>query len=82
MTISIGKRGKKNYRLVVFKGYNIDGKTITHKNTVHCINKSEARTEPAKRIAHVENRFVAEGHIPTFKGFAEIWKRDYKLKEL
>ena len=82
MTGSIEKRGKNSYRLVVFKGYDLDGKSIRHQKTIHCKNKSEARTELAKYIAEVENGFVVEGNIPTFKEFVEIWKRDYGLKEL
>ena len=82
MTGSIEKRGKDSYRLVVFKGYDLDGKAIRHQKTVHCKNKSEARTELAKYIAQVENGFVVDGTVPTFKEFVEIWKRDYGLKEL
>ena len=82
MTGSIEKRGKDSYRLIVFKGYDLDGKSIRHQKTIHCKNKSEARTELAKYIAEVENGFVVEGNIPTFKEFVEIWKRDYGLKEL
>lgn len=82
MTGSIEKRGKNSYRLVVFKGYDLDGKAIRHQKTVHCKNKSEARTELAKYIAQVENGFVVDGTVPTFKEFVEIWKRDYGLKEL
>ena len=82
MTGSIEKRGKDSYRLVVFKGYDLDGKAIRHQKTIHCKNKSEARTELAKYIAEVENGFVVEGNVPIFKEFVEIWKRDYGLKEL
>lgn len=82
MTGSIEKRGKDSYRLVVFKGYDLDGKSIRHQKTIHCKNKSEARTELAKYIAEVENGFIVEGNIPTFKEFVEIWKRDYGQKEL
>lgn len=82
MTGSIEKRGKDSYRLVVFKGYDLDGKSIRHQKTIHCKNKSEARTELAKYIAEVENGFIVEGNVPTFKEFVEIWKRDYGLKEL
>lgn len=82
MTGSIEKRGKDSYRLVVFKGYILDGKAIRHQKTIHCKNKSEARTELAKYIAQIENGFVVEGNVPTFKQFYEIWKRDYGLKEL
>ena len=82
MTGRIEKRGKDSYRLVVFKGYDLDGKSIRHQKTIHCKNKSEARTELAKYIAQVENGFVVDGTVPTFKEFVEIWKRDYGLKEL
>lgn len=82
MTDSIEKRGKDSYMLVVFKGYDLDGKAIRHQKTIHCKNKSEARTELAKYLAEVENGFVVEGNVPTFKQFYEIWKRDYGLKKL
>lgn len=82
MTGSIEKREKDSYRLVVFKKYDLDGKSIKHQKTIHCKNKSEARTELAKYIVEVENGFVVEGNVPTFKKFVEIWKRDYGLKEL
>ena len=82
MAGSIEKRGKNSYSLVVFKGYDLDGKAIRHQKTVHCKNKSEARTELAKYIAQVENGFVVDGTVPTFKEFVEIWKRDYGSKEL
>ena len=82
MTGSIEKRSKDSYRLVVFKGYDLDGKSIRHQKTIHCKNKSEARTELAKYIAEVENGFIVEGNVPTFKEFVEIWKRDYGQKEL
>ena len=79
MTGSIEKRGKNS---VVFKDYNLDGKAIRHQKTVHCKNKSEAQIELAKYIVEVENGFVVDGNVPTFKEFIEIWKRDYGLKEL
>lgn len=82
LTGSIEKRGKDSYRLVVFKGYDLDGKSIRHQKTIHCKNKSEARTELAKYIAEVENGFIIEGNVPTFKEFVEIWKRDHGQKEL
>ena len=58
MTGSIEKRSKDSYKLVVFKGYDLDGKSIRHQKTIHCKNKSEARTELAKYISKVENVFV------------------------
>lgn len=82
MTGSIEKRGKNSYRLVVFKGYDLDGKAIRHQKTVHCKNKSEAQTELAKFLTQVESGLVVDGSVPTFAQFVEIWTRDYALKEL
>ncbi len=82
MTGSIEKRGKNSYRLVVFKGYDLDGKSVRHQKTVHCKNKSEAQIELAKFVTQIENGFIIEGSTPTFKEFVEIWERDYALKEL
>ncbi len=82
MTGSIEKRGKNSYRLVVFKGYDLDGKPIRHQKTVHCKNKSEAQIELAKFLTQVESGLVVGGTVPTFAQFVEIWTRDYGLKEL
>ena len=82
MTGSIEKRGKNSYRLVVFKGYDLDGKTIRHQKTIHCKNKSEAQTELAKFLTQVESGLVIDGSVPTFAQFVEIWTRDYALKDL
>lgn len=82
MTGSIEKRGKNSYRLVVFKGYDLDGKAIRHQKTIHCKNKSEAQTELAKFLTQVESGLVIDGSVPTFAQFVQIWTRDYALKEL
>ena len=79
---SIEKRGKNSYRLVVFHGYDLNGKVIKHQKTIHCKNKSEAQIELAKYVAQIETGMVTEGRVPTFKEFVEIWKRDYGSKEL
>ena len=34
MTGSIEKRGKNSYKLVVFKGYDLDGRSIRHQKTI------------------------------------------------
>lgn len=57
-------------------------KSIRYQKTIHCKDKSEAQTELAKYLAEVENGFVVEDSVLTFKQFCEIWKRDYGLKEL
>lgn len=81
MAGSIEKRGKDTYRLVVFKGYNLDGSLCRHTKTVHC-SKKHAEIELAKFIADVENNLVPESKSITFKQFTEIWKKDYGSKEL
>lgn len=77
------KSEKKNsYRLVVFKGYDLDGKSIRHQKTIHCKKKSEAQIELAKFLTEVESGLIVGGNIPTFAQYVEIWTKDYALKEL
>jgi integrase len=54
LTGSIEKCGKGSYRFVVFKGYDLDGKSIRHQETIHCKSKSEARTVLARYIAQID----------------------------
>lgn len=82
MTGSIEKRGKNSYRLVVFKGYDLDSKPIRHQKTIHCKKKSEAQIELAKFLTEVESGLIVDGSIPTFAQYLEIWTKDYALKEL
>ena len=82
MTGSIEKRGKNSYRLVVFKGYDLDGKPIRHQKTIHCKKKSEAQIELAKFLTEVESGLIVDGNIPTFAQYVEMWTKDYALKEL
>ena len=63
LTGSIEKRGKDSYRLVIFKGYDLDGKSIRHQKTIHCKNKSEARTELAKYIAEALSSFLVYSNV-------------------
>ena len=58
MTGSIEKRGKNSYRLVVFKGYDLDGRPIRHQKTIHCKKKSEAQIELAKFLTEVESGLI------------------------
>ena len=82
MTGSIEKRGKNSYRLVVFKGYDLDSKPIRHQKTIHCKKKSEAQIELAKFLTEVESGLIVDGNIRTFAQYVEIWTKDYALKEL
>jgi len=76
VTGSIEKRGKNSYRLVVFKGYDLDGKPIRHQKTIHCKKKSEAQIELAKFLTEVESGLIVDGNIPTFAQYVEIWTKE------
>ena len=76
MTGSIEKREKNSYRLVVFKGYDLDGKPIRHQKTIHCKKKSEAQIELAKFLTEVESGLIVDGNIPTFAQYVEIWTKE------
>ena len=76
MTGSIENRGKNSYRLVVFKGYDLDGKPIRHQKTIHCKKKSEAQIELAKFLTEVESGLIVDGNIPTFAQYVEIWTKE------
>ena len=76
MTGSIEKRGKNSYRLVGFKGYDLDCKPIRHQKTIHCKKKSEAQIELAKFLTEVESGLIVDGNIPTFAQYVEIWTKE------
>ena len=76
MTGSIEKRGKNSYRLVVFKGYDLDCRPISHQKTIHCKKKSEAQIELAKFLTEVESGLIVDGNIPTFAKYVEIWTKE------
>ena len=76
MTGSIEKRGKNSYRLVVFKGYDLDGRPIRHQKTIHCKKKSEAQIELAKFLTEVESGLIVDRNIPTFAQYVEIWTKE------
>ena len=75
MTGSIEKRGKNSYRLVVFKGYDLDGKPIRHQKTIHCRKKSEAQIELAKFLTEVESGLIAE----ISQHLHNMWKYGQKI---
>lgn len=81
MAGSIEKRGKNSYRLIVSEGYDLQGKPLIHKKTVHG-TKKEAEVELAKFVTEVQNGLVIDGKSLRFNEFVEIWKRDYGSKEL
>ena len=76
MTGSIEKRGKNSYWLVVFNGYDLDGKPIRHQKTIHCKKKSEAQIELAKFLTEVESGLIVDRNIPTFAQYVEIWTKE------
>ena len=81
MAGSIEKRGKNSYRLIVSEGYDLHGKPLIHRKTVHG-TKKEAEVELAKFFTEVQNGLVIDGKSLKFSEFTEIWKRDYGSKEL
>ena len=77
----IEKRGKNSYRLTVSEGFDLNGKPMIHRKTVHG-NKKDAEVELAKFVTEVQNGLVIDGKSLKFSEFTEIWKRDYGSKEL
>lgn len=81
MAGSIEKRGKNSYRLTVSEGFDLDGKPMIHRKTVHG-TKKDAEVELAKFVTEVQSGLVIDGKALRFSEFVEIWKRDYGSKEL
>ncbi len=81
MAGSIEKRGKNSYRLTVAEGFDLNGKPVIHRKTVHG-TKKDAEVELAKFVTEVQNGLVVDGKSLRFSEFIEIWKRDYGSKEL
>ena len=81
MAGSIEKRGKNSYRLTVVEGFDLNGKPMIHRKTIHG-TKKDAEVELAKFVTEVQNGLVIDGKSLRFSEFTEIWKRDYGSKEL
>ena len=81
MAGSIEKRGKNSYRLTVSEGFDLNGKPMIYRKTVHG-TKKDAEVELAKFVTEVQNGLVIDGKSLKFSEFTEIWKRDYGSKEL
>ena len=81
MAGSIEKRGKNSYRLTVSEGFDLNGKPMIHRKTVHG-TKKDAEVELAKFVTEVQNGLIIDGKSLKFSEFTEIWKRDYGSKEL
>ena len=81
MAGSIEKRGKNSYRLTVAEGFDLNGKPMIHRKTIHG-TKKDAEVELAKFVTEVQNGLVVDGKSLRFSEFTEIWKRDYGSKEL
>ena len=81
MAGSIEKRGKNSYRLTVSEGFDLNGKPMIHRKTVHG-TKKDAEVELAKFVTEVQNGLVIDGKSLKFSEFTEIWKIDYGSKEL
>ena len=81
MAGSIEKRGKNSYRLTVSEGFDLNGKPMIHRKTVHG-TKKDVEVELAKFVTEVQNGLIIDGKSLKFSEFTEIWKRDYGSKEL
>ena len=81
MAGSIEKRGKNSYRLTVSEGFDLNGRPMIHRKTVHG-TKKDAEVELAKFVTEVQNGLVIDGKSLKFSEFVEVWKRDYGSKEL
>ena len=81
MAGSIEKRGKNSYRLTVSEGFDLNGKPMIHRKTIHG-TKKDAEIELAKFVTEVQNGLVIDGKSLKFTEFVEIWKIDYGSKEL
>ena len=81
MAGSIEKRGKNSYRLTVSEGFDLNGRPMIHRKTIHG-TKKEAEVELAKFVTEVQNGLVIEGKSLKFAEFVDVWKRDYGSKEL
>ena len=81
MAGSIEKRGKNSYRLTVSEGFDLNGKPMIHRKTIHG-TKKDAEIELAKFVTEVQNGLVIDGKSLKFSEFVDVWKRDYGSKEL
>lgn len=81
MAGSIEKRGKNSYRLTVSEGFDLNGRLMIHRKTIHG-TKKEAEVELAKFVTEVQNGLVIDGKSLKFSEFVDVWKRDYGSKEL
>ena len=81
MAGSIEKRGKNSYRLTVSEGFDLNGRPMILRKTIHG-TKKEAEVELAKFVTEVQNGLVIDGKSLKFSEFVDVWKRDYGSKEL
>ena len=81
MAGSIEKRGKNSYRFTVSVGFDLIGRPMIHRKTIHG-TKKEAEVELAKFVTEVQNGLVIDGKSLKFSEFVDVWKRDYGSKEL
>lgn len=70
-----GSIEKNSYRLTVAEGFDLNGKPIIYRETVHGINR-DAEVELAKFVTEIKNWLVVNGKSFRFSEFTEIWKRD------
>ena len=83
MAGTIEKRGGNSFRLIVYAGYDVQGKQIRHKKTIRVEAKSEkamfrqAQKELSIFQAEVEKGQYFGGGKMTFQEFVDRWLLDY-----
>ena len=68
MAGSIEKRGKNSYRLTVSEGFDLNGKPMIHRKTIHG-TKKDAEIELAKFVTEVQNSLVISCNSPNLSKF-------------
>lgn len=81
MAGSIEKRGKNSYRLTVSEGFDLNGKPMIHRKTVHG-NKKDAEVELAKFVTEVQNGLIIDGKSLKFSNLQKYGKEIMVQKNL
>ena len=81
MAGSIEKRGKNSYRLTVSEGFDLNGKPMIHRKTVHG-TKKDAEVELAKFVTEVQNGLVIDGKSLKFSELLRYGKEIMVQKNL
>ncbi|WP_255283607.1 site-specific integrase [Priestia megaterium] len=82
MAVSIEKRGKNSYRLVVSIGFDSKGKRVRRTKTVKALNMREAKKLAAQFEVEVYSGEYIAPEKMLFTAFVEEWKNKYAEEHL